>query len=385
MAKTAVKYKRVKRALLERIASRQYTEKKAVPPEAVLAKEFRVAPMTARRAIQELVAEGLLVRLPGRGKGTFVRRGHLSAAPNGSGGPALRRLSVAYCHGGRAIQTNPVHFLIFLELQAACAREGIGLTFLPVDGEATAEAILKEMRGSDGQALVVLDWPQPEVLLKVQEAGVPVIVTDATLAHMPLNYVVANDYQGAYAVTMHLRSLGHERVGIVNARWQSKVSLDRHAGWRSAMGAAAGDPSLEFLYDTSSRGEASEEAAMQADLLSQFRRAADAMPTALFARDGLTAHAAMAALQEMGLTCPQDVSVACIGRSFEQVPGMRPMTKALTADAALPRRVLRLADDLLTGRESEPVGILLPMRIVEGDTTAPPRPVVGFVEERADI
>ena len=61
-ARGASKYLIVKRALLERIAARQYTETTPVPPEGVLAEEFEVAPVTARRAIHELVAEGFLVR-----------------------------------------------------------------------------------------------------------------------------------------------------------------------------------------------------------------------------------------------------------------------------------------------------------------------------------
>jgi len=52
---------RIKRKLMDRIANRDYTEEKPVPPERVLAKELRAALMTVRRAIQELVAGGVTV------------------------------------------------------------------------------------------------------------------------------------------------------------------------------------------------------------------------------------------------------------------------------------------------------------------------------------
>ena len=74
------KYQMVKQALMDRIAGRRYSAELAVPPEKVLAKELGVAPMTARRALQELVHEGVLVRERGRGRGTFVRQGPARAA-----------------------------------------------------------------------------------------------------------------------------------------------------------------------------------------------------------------------------------------------------------------------------------------------------------------
>jgi GntR family histidine utilization transcriptional repressor len=63
-------FARIKRHVLARIESGEWKVAHRVPSENQLAAEFEVSRMTARRALQELVQEGFLVR--SQGLGTFV-------------------------------------------------------------------------------------------------------------------------------------------------------------------------------------------------------------------------------------------------------------------------------------------------------------------------
>ena len=56
--------------LRERIAARTYTAR--LPSERDLVAEFGIAPMTVRKSVRLLAAEGLVVTVPGRG--TFVAK-----------------------------------------------------------------------------------------------------------------------------------------------------------------------------------------------------------------------------------------------------------------------------------------------------------------------
>ncbi|RUO29201.1 histidine utilization repressor [Aliidiomarina sedimenti] len=65
-----MKYDHIKQAVYRKIESGEWPEHHPVSSENQLAKEFQVSRMTARRALQELSDEGLVVRT--RGAGTFV-------------------------------------------------------------------------------------------------------------------------------------------------------------------------------------------------------------------------------------------------------------------------------------------------------------------------
>jgi LacI family transcriptional regulator len=113
------------------------------------------------------------------------------------------------------------------------------------------------------------------------------------------------------------------------------------------------------------QGESFQE--IRAGLLEQFRLRPP--PSAILARDGFMAAACIAALRELGRHCPEDVSVACVGRFFEQALDLPRPTSAQYEDGALGRELLQLVEDQLAGRRSAPAGVLLPMRVVEGQTT----------------
>lgn len=63
-------YKRIKLQLTDSLASGEWQPNEALPSEARLAKQFNVSIGTIRKAIDELVAEKILIRQQGRG--TFV-------------------------------------------------------------------------------------------------------------------------------------------------------------------------------------------------------------------------------------------------------------------------------------------------------------------------
>lgn len=65
-----MKYEYIKQAVYRKIESGEWPEHHPVSSENVLATEFNVSRMTARRALQELADEGLVVRT--RGAGSFV-------------------------------------------------------------------------------------------------------------------------------------------------------------------------------------------------------------------------------------------------------------------------------------------------------------------------
>jgi DNA-binding GntR family transcriptional regulator len=68
-------YQNLSRQLRSSIIEGQYSENDRLPTEAELSEQHRVSRQTVRRAMQELVAEGLVFRVPGRGTFPTPRRG----------------------------------------------------------------------------------------------------------------------------------------------------------------------------------------------------------------------------------------------------------------------------------------------------------------------
>jgi GntR family transcriptional regulator len=65
-------YQRLRDDLLRRIAEGEWSPGDAIPTEAELTHTYELATGTVRKAIDMLVAEGVLTR--SQGKGTYVRR-----------------------------------------------------------------------------------------------------------------------------------------------------------------------------------------------------------------------------------------------------------------------------------------------------------------------
>ena len=66
----AAKFEQIKSFILNAIESGEWQENDLVPSENKLAEQFEVSRMTARRALEELSAQGILVRT--KGSGTYV-------------------------------------------------------------------------------------------------------------------------------------------------------------------------------------------------------------------------------------------------------------------------------------------------------------------------
>jgi len=361
------KYLAIKGELRQRIARGLYGGSIPVPPERILSGEMDASPMTVRRAIGELVDEGLLVRQPGRGKGTFVREktGVPHAARSRDAG--LKRIAVLHRQSPEDLRASPVYMVIFMEVQAACASNGVSLEFLPVAEEQDAAGIIRCAKESGAQALMVLDWWESEELLCVQDAGIPVVVPGPFQETVPVSSVCPNEYQGAYAATRHLMDLGHQRIALVNSRKEIRTTVDRWGGWLAASGLDARSAE-QITYRVGRPGTRSGQSfdEVVADLAAQFDQRPP--PSAIFARDGQFAQAAFAALERLGLSCPEDVSLACVGTSYQESLGFPRMTAATIPDGALGRAVVRLTQDLVSGRQDSPVGIVLPMHVLEGDS-----------------
>jgi DNA-binding LacI/PurR family transcriptional regulator len=274
-------YLQAKTCLREAILAKRVGER--LPSERDLAKRFGVSFMTARRAVSDLVDEGLLMRR--HGKGTYVRHEGADAGPALAIGllagdePALATLVSAVCQAARAAGHGAVTVagrwgdLVPIDPDHACARHALaGLIGVGVTAAQAAET-----------ARAALHLP-----LVLVDAEAPVAGCDA---------VCADHAAAARIAVEHLQQLGHRRIAFIGG---GGASAERRAiGFRMAV-RRLGLPDHE------------ERLAAPADAVAAFARLLAGGPTALVCADDAIAALCLRLAGERGVVVPRDLSlVAC--------------------------------------------------------------------------
>jgi len=166
------------------------------------------------------------------------------------------------------------------------------------DGANKSPGMVQEQR-VDGLILAGCDIPRETVVsLKLQ--GIPLVLVDNHFDKV--NSVVIDNVGGAYEAVSHLVALGHRKIGFV-CEWFGDLSFaERFEGYKKAL-REHGIPFDEALVADGLPRQPDSGCVAARRILERAR------PTAIFAANDLTAVEAMRALQEAGLTVPDDVAV----------------------------------------------------------------------------
>jgi LacI family transcriptional regulator len=148
---------------------------------------------------------------------------------------------------------------------------------------------------------------------------------------------VGDDELGGYLATRHLLDLGHRTIGLITGPMYASSARGRRAGYRRALKEAgiAADPRL--LVDSSFSIEAGVEATRVLMTLNP-------TPTAIFAVNDNTAVGALSALNTLGLTVPDDVSLV----GYNDIPIASKLPMPLTTVRVPFDQIAESALDLLT-------------------------------------
>jgi LacI family transcriptional regulator len=153
----------------------------------------------------------------------------------------------------------------------------------------------------DGLVVMGVDPADPEIQ-KLVRSPIPLVAVDAEVMGRRSGYVISDNQAGGRLAVRHLREQGHERIAIVTGMLATRPGADRLLGYRAeleAQGLPYRDDYVQegdFYFDSGHRG-------MQALL------ALAEPPTAVFAAGDLMAAGAVRAVEEHGLSVPDDVAL----------------------------------------------------------------------------
>jgi DNA-binding LacI/PurR family transcriptional regulator len=179
-----------------------------------------------------------------------------------------------------------------------------------------------------------------EIILNLSQSGFPFILIENDLDGIDVNKVVMDNVDGAYQATKHLIGLGHRRIAHVTGNINLKITLDRLNGYMRALQDAQIpiDPSLIVYPDFGTTAGSKASDAWSTDTF--FKCGYDSVkklmdrddrPDAVFFATDISAFGAIKALQEMGLSVPDDISIigfdderpSDFGCSFEPISTVR--------------------------------------------------------------
>ncbi|PIP00575.1 LacI family transcriptional regulator [uncultured Pleomorphomonas sp.] len=182
-----------------------------------------------------------------------------------------------------------------------------------------------------------------DVMLKDFLASVrrPMVIVDRTCEGLDVDTVTLDNRKAVLDATSYLIGLGHRRIGYIAGPLITSTGRDRLAGYRDALAAAEVPYVDELVQDGDSREAGGYRAAMQ--LLTQRDR-----PSAIFSANNLMTIGAMRAIRDAGLSCPDDISVAC----FDDFPWADVFRPHLTTIAQPVQAIGEYAANLLLDRLS---------------------------------
>jgi LacI family transcriptional regulator len=175
--------------------------------------------------------------------------------------------------------------------------------------------------------------------------------------------VLPDNLGGARALARAIVDLGHTRIGVISGPAAVTAVIDRLRGIEEVL-RERGAP---LASDAVVEGDFTREAGFAAA-----NKLVERVPglTAILALNDAMAVGALAALRELGIQVPGDVSLA----GFDDVPSTRDVTPALTTVRLELRRLGREAMKLALERQQPELRLVrVPTEVILRDSTAPRR------------
>lgn len=264
--------------------------------------------------------------------------------------------------------TNPLFPPIVRGIEDALAKVGYTALLANSDNDPHKERLhFETMKGRQVEAFIMATAERDHPLIEdAIAADVPIVLVNRTVDSSRAFAVITDDRRGVALAVDHLVELGHTKIAHIVGPERYSTGKARHRGFIDAMRSSGLKPDRKLIRFTRTFTE-SEGARVFSKLLDDKKSF-----TAVFAGNDLLALGCYDAMAEIGLRCPEDVSVV----GFNDIPFMDklhpPLTTIRIPHYEIGLRATELVLARLQDRSLEPVTVLLdPELVVRGSTCAP--------------
>jgi LacI family transcriptional regulator len=163
--------------------------------------------------------------------------------------------------------------------------------------------------GVDGLLVSVSEQTKDtEIFNKVKEQGIPLVFFDRTIEGLGFSGITTDDRKGAYIATRHAIEIGYTKIAHLAGYRYTNIGRDRYYGFRDAMNELRIPIHDEWVIE----GGFGEEAGYH-NFKKLFR--SRTLPEIIFAVTFPVAMGMYTAVEEIGLSIPDDIDVISFGGS----------------------------------------------------------------------
>jgi len=256
--------------------------------------------------------------------------------------------------------TNPFFPAVVRGVEDVAYKRSFRLVLCNTDNDARKESsYLDELRTYRPAGWLVIPAVDSEMAAQLKPAaasGPPVVCIDRQPSGWKGDVVLVANEAGAHSATRHLLRLGHRQLAVITGPLHLTNAMERLQGFKRALAEAKVPIEPEYIQEARFDRQSGYQAARR--LLGMLPR-----PTAIFACNDLMALGVLLAVRELGLHCPEDVSIV----GFDDLDFSEFTAPALTSvhqpGYQLGTTAARLLLERIDGMKKSPQRIVLPSEL----------------------
>lgn len=244
--------------------------------------------------------------------------------------------------------------------QASNAAETTLALFI-FQSEAEEQDLYPRLVGSgtvDGVIITATRMGDP-LLNRLASGDLPYVVVGRPDEAGPVTYVDVDNHGGARTAALHLCNLGYRRIAYIGAPTSTTAGIDRRSGFLEGLAVCGATPTDDLMRD----GDYTEESGYRA-----MRSLLPSRPEAVFVATDTMAVGALRALNESGVSVPNDIGLMSfdgLPPSERSLPRLTTVRQPVTATGV---RAVELLLGLVNGEVEGPIHEVMPTELVIRDS-----------------
>jgi len=340
------KYIAITKQIKDWIAEGKLVDK--LPGERSIAEELKVSYMTVRKAITQLVEEGVLTKNGTRG--TFINH-----KKNNS--KLTHNIGFFLDEEIKEGISSPYYSLIFKSLEEEAAANGYNMLYFSDFDDLNP---LKNTRKVDG--VIISCFPRIEDRIQQIKNYLPMVIFDNIASDKSIPSVTIDNFNSCCHSVEYLIELGHKRIGFVSGLLDSDVCRDRLLGYKNALARAGMKEDVALTYKGDYSFESGEKAGKYFVNLAK-------RPSAIVCANDMMAIGLMKVMQENQIWIPDQISVIGFDDILLASKVFPPLTTNAAPIAEMAHQAINILIRAMQGENTDYHHVILEAKLIKRDSS----------------